>query len=177
MNTFKKRCRFRRAKTVKVVPYPNPMLKMQSEDVDPKNESDFKKLIDDMAKTMYKEEGVGLAAIQVGIAKNFFVYDDSAEQNNPRVLCNPVILSHSEETEESDEGCLSFPGIFFPVERPVAVVVEGLDEEGEPLHLEVEGFTARLLQHEMDHLKGIVILDRATPHVRKQVIREHYMGK
>ena len=162
---------------MKVVPFPNPMLKMQSEDVNPAKEPNFLKLIDDMAQTMYKEEGVGLAAIQVGIAQNFFVYDDSEEQNNPRVLCNPVILSQSEETEEAEEGCLSFPGIYFPVVRPSSVVVEGLDEYGKPLHIEASGFTARLLQHEMDHLKGIVILDRATPQVRKQVMREHYMGK
>ena len=177
MSNFKKYSRFRRPKKLKVVPFPNPMLKMQSEDVDPKNEPDFLKLIDDMAETMYKEEGVGLAAIQVGVAKNFFVYDDSDEQNNPRVLCNPVILSQSDVMVESEEGCLSFPGIYFPVSRPETVVVEGLDAQGEPLHIEAEGFLARLLQHEMDHLKGIVILDRATPAVRKRVMREHYMGK
>ena len=162
---------------MKVVPYPNPMLKMKSEDVIPQNEPDFTKLIDDMAQTMYKEEGVGLAAIQVGIAKNFFVYDDSEEQNNPRVLCNPVIVSHSEEMVEAEEGCLSFPGIYFPVVRPESAVFEGLDENGEPLHIEADGFLARLLQHETDHLNGIVILDRATPAVRKQIIREYFMGK
>lgn len=162
---------------MKVVSFPNPVLKMKSEDVDPRSEPNFSALIDDMAKTMYEEEGVGLAAIQVGIPQNFFVYDDSEEQNNPRVLCNPVILSTSDTIVEGEEGCLSFPGIFFPVNRPDAVVVEGLDENGEPLHIEAEGFLARLLQHEIDHLRGVVILDRATPEVRKQVLREHYMGK
>ena len=162
---------------MKVVPFPNPMLKMQSEDVDPKNEPDFLKLIDDMVKTMYQEEGVGLAAIQVGIPKNFFVYDDSEEQNNPRVLCNPVVVSQSDVMVESEEGCLSFPGIYFPVFRPESAVIEGLDEKGEPLHFEAEGFLARLLQHEIDHLNGVVILDRATPAVRKQIMREYYMGK
>lgn len=162
---------------MKVVPYPNPMLKSKSVDIDPKTEPHFLKTVDDMVATMYAEEGVGLAAIQVGIPQNFFVYDDSEEQNNPRVLVNPVILSYSDEMEEGDEGCLSFPGIYFPVNRPRAVVVEGLDEYGEPLHIEAEGFLARLLQHEIDHLRGVVILDRATPEVRKQVIREHYLGK
>jgi len=176
MKRFKKNHPFRKARKLKVIPYPNPLLKTVSNDVDPINEPDFKKLIDDMVSTMYKEEGVGLAAIQVGVAKSFFVYDDTQEQNSPKVLCNPVILSASETMVELDEGCLSFPDIYFPVSRPESVVVEGLDAHGNLVHIDADEFTARVIQHEMDHLKGILIIDRATPKVRRQVMREHYMS-
>lgn len=176
MTHKKKFSRFRRSRALNVVPYPNPLLKSVCPDIDPTQEPGLHALIDDMIKTMYKEDGVGLAAIQVGVAQNFFVYDDTQEGDNPRVLINPRIISYSDTLVTMDEGCLSFPGIYIPIERPDAVVVEACDIEGNALHLEADEFTARLFQHEIDHLQGKVMLDRATPKVRREVMREHYMG-
>lgn len=129
-----------------------------------------------MIETMRNEEGVGLAAIQVGIPKSFFVYDDSPDQDNARVICNPVIIEESETLAESEEGCLSFPGLYFPVTRPETVVVDGLDAEGNMIRIEGDEFLSRIMQHEIDHLHGRVILDRATPEVRREVLRKFYEG-
>lgn len=161
---------------MQVISFPNPILKTRCKEIDPTTEPRFKETVAEMIDLMRKEEGVGLAAIQVGIAQKFFIYDDSEKQDDPRVLVNPVIVSSSDETAVSDEGCLSFPGVYFEVERPEAVVVEGLDEHGNKVRLEADELLARILQHEIDHLNGVVILDRATPEVRREVIREHYRG-
>lgn len=129
-----------------------------------------------MIETMRAEEGVGLAAIQVGMPRAFFVYDDSPDQDDARVICNPVIIEQSDNFAESEEGCLSFPGLYFPVSRPELVVVEGIDAAGKPVRIEGDEFLSRIMQHEIDHLHGRVILDRATPEVRREVLSKFYAG-
>ena len=159
-----------------IIHYPNPMLKSLSADVDPATDASLPKLIADMVETMRTEEGVGLAAIQVGVPKKVLVYDPSPNQDEAHALINPIIVSHATETEEGEEGCLSFPGIYFPVDRYTSVVVEALAPNGEPVRIEADGWPAVILQHEIDHLNGVVILDRATPEVRQRVMRE-FMGR
>lgn len=161
---------------MKVVEFPNPLLKLKSEIIDPTAEPNFAQHVAAMVETMRAEEGVGLAAIQVGMPKCFFIYDDSPEQDNARVICNPVIVEKSDTFVESEEGCLSFPGLYFPVSRPETVIVEGIDAQGKPVRIEGDEFLSRIMQHEIDHLHGMVILDRATPEVRREVLRKFYAG-
>ncbi|HTX69905.1 MAG TPA: peptide deformylase [Thermoleophilia bacterium] len=121
-----------------------------------------------MIRTMHDAPGVGLAAPQLGVLQRLLVYDVDDE---PHVLANPVLDGFSEETEESDEGCLSVPGVTMPVERPVSVHVRGQDEYGEPVDFRAEGFEARVIQHEADHLDGVLIVDRTTRSARAAALR------
>lgn len=156
---------------MQVISFPNPILKTKSEDIDPKTYPNFKEIISEMIELMRAENGVGLAAIQVGKPLNFFVYDDSEDGDNPRVLVNPQITATTKECEIAEEGCLSFPETYFEVERPAGVRVRGLDENGKEVEIEAVGFLARIFQHEIDHLRGVVILDRATPEIKREVLR------
>lgn len=115
-------------------------------------------LLDDMAETMYEGKGVGLAAPQIGIAKRLIVLDPG--ENRLLKMINPRLLEGEGELVEV-EGCLSVPGIYGEVPRAARVLVEALDPAGKVLRLEAEGFLARILQHEIDHLDGILFLDRA----------------
>jgi len=128
------------------------------------------RLVRSMAKTMYDAPGVGLAATQVGVQKRVIVFD---LEDGLVALCNPLIVETSEETDVDDEGCLSLPGITVPVERAVSCVCEALDVKGAPVRLEAEGFFARVLQHETDHLDGLLIIDRATPDERRAAMRRY----
>jgi peptide deformylase len=128
-------------------------------------------LVKDMAKAMYDAPGVGLAATQVGVLKRVLIYD---LDDDLVVVCNPSIVSRSDEVELDDEGCLSLPGITVPVERACAVVCVGVDVEGEPVRIEGGGLLARVLQHETDHLDGVLIIDRATPEDRKDALRRYH---
>jgi len=111
---------------------------------------------------------VGLAAPQVGVLQRLLVYDID---DDPRVLVNPVLDEYSGETEESDEGCLSVPGVTMPVERSLSLRVRGRDEYGEPVDFRAEGFEARVIQHENDHLDGVLIVDRTTRSARAAALR------
>jgi peptide deformylase len=128
----------------------------------------LRKLAKRMIRTMHDAPGVGLAAPQVGVLQRLLVYD---VDDDPRVLVNPVLDEFSEETEQSDEGCLSVPGVTMPVERPVGVRVRGQDEYGEPVDFRAEGFEARVIQHENDHLDGVLIVDRTTRSARAAALR------
>jgi len=121
---------------------------------------------------MYEAPGIGLAAPQVGVLKRVIVYD-LGDDGNPVALCNPVIVSSGDELELDEEGCLSLPGITVEVERPTTVVCEALSLKGTPVSIEAEGLHARLLQHEIDHLDGVLIIDRATPEERKDALRRY----
>lgn len=153
-----------------VLVHPNAALKQVAVEVDPVAEKDLPRLVSTMARLMYEASGLGLAATQIGVLKRVVVYDVSSEGNEPTVLCNPVIVDRSAETAVEDEGCLSLPGIGVAVERSVRVTCEGLDLRGEKVHLEVDGLYARMLQHETDHLDGILIIDRATPEERRAAL-------
>jgi peptide deformylase len=128
----------------------------------------LRKLARRMIRTMQDAPGVGLAAPQVGVLQRLLVYD---VDEDPRVLVNPVLDELSEETEELDEGCLSVPGVTMPVERPVSIRVRGQDEHGEPVDFRAEGFEARVIQHETDHLDGVLIVDRTTRSARAAALR------
>jgi peptide deformylase len=127
------------------------------------------RLTEEMLLTMREREGVGLAANQVGRLRRVLV---AGIEEDEYVLINPVIEARSEETEILPEGCLSIPGIQVDVERPVAVTVSGRDAAGEELRLEAEGLLARVFQHEIDHLDGVLILDRTDRESRKAALRE-----
>ncbi len=115
--------------------------------------------------------GVGLAATQVGVLHRLLVYRTDSEASLV-ALANPVIEWASEETEAADEGCLSLPGVHLEVTRPARVRVSAQDPAGEPVEIEAEGLEARVIQHEVDHLDGILILDRVSKEQRKQAMRE-----
>lgn len=151
------------------------------------NTVEIQQLIEDMFDTMYNAEGVGLAAPQVGKKLSLFVADGDiyAEKEGepaygPLVLINPSIVFESSETTDIDEGCLSIPGIWGPVTRPERITVEYLDRDFNQQKLEVGGRMARIIQHEMDHLKGILFLDHLSVFKRKLMaskLRELAEGK
>jgi len=122
-----------------------------------------------MIAIMRDAPGVGLAATQLGVVQRVIVYEVDDE---PVTLVNPKIVSSSRELETADEGCLSLPGVSVPVERPAAVRVRGRDLRGRRLEYEAEGLEARVIQHETDHLNGVLILERTTREERARVLRE-----
>src|SRR5687768_11234466 len=127
-------------------------------------------LIADMFDTMYAEDGVGLAAPQVGVGQRVIVVDPREENIAPFALVNPRIVEIGDAVDRAEEGCLSIPGLKEIVERPATVVVEGLDRAGEPVRMAAEGLLARILQHEVDHLDGILFIDRVSPLKRKLLL-------
>jgi peptide deformylase len=118
---------------------------------------------------MYTEEGIGLAAPQVGVSRRLFVMDIREETAEPRAVVNPQIVERS-GSERGDEGCLSLPGLFGTVERSANVVMEGLDLDGRPLRIEASALLARCIQHEIDHLDGVLFIDHLSPIKRKLLL-------
>ena len=146
----------------------DPVLKSRATPVDKFDES-LEHLAEDMLETMREHEGVGLAANQVGRLKRILV---AALEDREYVIVNPEINVSGDEREKDMEGCLSIPEIQVEVERPVSVTVSGQDQLGSPVRLDAEGLLARILQHEMDHLNGVLILDRTDRESRKAAMRE-----
>ncbi len=143
----------------------HPIMKKSTEDIQ-EIDGDLQKLVDDMFETMYSADGIGLAANQVGISKSLVVIDSSAatKKNDPKyVLINPQILESSDETNEYQEGCLSVPKFFEDVIRPKKVKVRYWDLKGKEFNIEVDDTLARVMQHEIDHLNGILFYERLTP--------------
>jgi peptide deformylase len=134
--------------------------------------AELRALIDDMFDTMYAEEGVGLAAPQVGVASRVIVIDPREPDVTPFALINPVIHSHGDVLARDEEGCLSMPGLRELVDRPASVSVAGLDRNGEPIRIEAEGLLARILQHEIDHLDGVLFIDRVSPIKRRLLLQK-----
>ena len=155
-----------------VLSHPNVALKQKAEAVDPASEKGLMELCRTMAKTMYDAPGIGLAAPQIGVLKRVIVYDLEGE-GRIVALCNPEIVEMGDEVELDDEGCLSLPGISVPVERALMVVCEAQTLKGTAVRIEADGFHARVLQHEIDHLDGLLILDRATPEERKAALQRY----
>ena len=143
---------------VPIIKYPNPVLRKKAEPVE-KIDGDILKIIDDMVDAMYGDDGAGLAAPQIGISKRIIVLDAGY---GLRYIVNPEIVKKSDDLESMDEGCLSVPGIRVDIRRPVLVVVRGLDENGQEVEISADGLLARVLQHEIDHLNGILIIDYAS---------------
>ena len=155
---------------MEILTHPSPALRQDALDVDPRTDGQLKRLVELMARTMYDAPGVGLAATQVGVLKRVIVFDVDEELV---AMCNPVITEHSHETEVEEEGCLSLPGISVPIERPVSISCEGVDLDGNPIRIEGEDLLARVLQHEIDHLDGVLIIDRATPEEKKEALKRY----
>lgn len=155
-----------------IVKFGDPVLEMPG---DPVTEFDdrLKKLVADMFETMYAAPGVGLAAPQVGISRRLFVMDCSGGTDPAQrlALINPVVL-RVEGDQTGEEGCLSFPGIFFPVKRSLRAVVQAQDVEGNDFEIDGLELTARCMLHETDHCDGIVFLDHTTPLKREMVKRK-----
>lgn len=141
--------------------YGDPVLKTRAREIQIVTDA-VRRLAADMLETMQVEGGVGLAANQVGSTERVFVAEQASQVGPPRryVILNPVITGRGEETETAEEGCLSFPGLFGPVERHREVTVEGLDLDGRPIRLQTSGLLARAVQHELDHLDGILFVER-----------------
>ena len=154
----------------------DPVLRQKAEPVSAIT-ADMRKLIGDMFDTMYAEEGVGLAAPQVGISERIIVVDPHDDETEPFALINPEILDAGAETEKNEEGCLSIPGIRDLVERSVSVRVRGLTETGEVLELEADGLLSRILQHEIDHLNGVLFIDHISLLKRNMIMRKLQKAK
>src|SRR5579862_2611252 len=152
---------------------PDPRLKAVSTDVE-KVDAEIRKLADDMADSMYAAEGIGLAAIQIGVAKRVLVIDlDQKEgKKNPVAYINPKITWASEEMAVFEEGCLSVPEIWDDVERPARIKCEYLDRDGNKQLLETDGLLATCLQHEMDHLNGVLFIDHLSRLKRSMAIKK-----
>ncbi|MDQ4105555.1 MAG: peptide deformylase [Actinomycetota bacterium] len=154
--------------TLEIRTFGDPVLKSRAAPVETFDEP-LARLAEDMLETMRAHEGVGLAANQVGRLKRILV---AALEDEEFVIVNPVIEDKSEELEKDAEGCLSIPEIQVEVERPVAVTVSGQDLAGDPVRVEARDLLARILQHEIDHLDGVLILDRTDREARKAAMRE-----
>ena len=146
----------------------DPVLTSRATPVKDFDES-LERLAEDMVRIMREHEGVGLAANQIGRLKRIFV---AAYEDEEYAIVNPVIEIRSETTEKDIEGCLSIPGTRVEVERPLAVTLTGQDPSGAPVRVEAEGLLARIFQHEVDHLDGVLILDRTDRESRKEAMRE-----
>ena len=157
-----------------IIEIPDPRLRQISEPVET-FDAELQTLIDDMFETMYDAPGIGLAAIQVGVPKRLLVIDLQEEGEgvkNPRVFINPVFSEQSEEMSVYSEGCLSIPDQFADVERPARIRATWLDREGKPHDEVIEGLLATCLQHEVDHLEGIVFTDHLSRLKRDMVLKK-----
>lgn len=160
----------REAAMAKIVRMGDPVLRTVARPVDG-FDGELREEISWMGQLMHDALGVGLAAPQVGISHRLFVY--RVEPDSPIVaVINPELEWTGDDTELGEEGCLSIPGIQVDVERPVHVRVGGLDANGDVVHIEAEGLEARVIQHEMDHLDGVLILDRTSKDERKAAMRK-----
>ena len=157
----------------KILTEPDPFLRQKSENVEEVND-DIRTLMDDMLDTMYDAPGIGLAAIQIGIPKRVIVIDLSKneEEKTPMYFVNPEILNKSKEDASYEEGCLSVPGQFAEISRPDKCKVKFLDYNGEEQILEAEGLLATCIQHEMDHLEGILFIDYLSKLKKNMIIKK-----
>ena len=171
--------------TLPIVIEPDQRLHQKSEPV-AKVDDDIRKLMDDMAETMYECHGIGLAAVQVGVHKRVLVmdleygssrYDEQGNENanakpNPIYMANPEVIEESDEKNVYEEGCLSFPGQYAKVTRPKAVKVKYLDYNGKEQVIDCDELLATCVQHEIDHLDGIVFVDHLSKLKREMILRK-----
>jgi peptide deformylase len=155
----------RRVALAQIRQYPDPALRMRANEVEDFDE-DLARLVERMTALMRDANGVGLAATQVGVLRRLFVYQ-AAEDEEPAAIANPQIDVRGEERATDDEGCLSIQGVHVPVERACAITLIGKDVAGGDYRRELEGPGARVAQHELDHLDGVLMLDRTTVAARK----------
>ena len=157
----------------KIIIEPDPILRKKCEPLE-KMDANTKKLMDDMLETMYQAPGIGLAAVQIGILKRLVVIDISKdeEKKNPIFLINPEIINLSEETSVYEEGCLSLPGQFAEVERPAECTLKYIDYFGKEKELKADGLLSTCIQHEVDHLNGILFIDYLSKLKKDMIIRK-----
>ena len=157
-----------------ILTVPHPLLKKVSEPVETVDD-ELRALMDDMLETMYDAPGIGLAAVQIGVPKRVIVMDISRGEDDarePRYFVNPEITWASEETQPYEEGCLSVPDIYDQIERPARVKLRYLNYQGEPVEEEAEGIFAVCIQHEMDHLEGVLFIDHLSRLKRERAVQK-----
>ena len=157
----------------KIITEPNKILRQKSISIEKFGEEE-QKLMDDMLETMYHSNGIGLAAIQIGVPKRIIVMDISKdkEKKSPMYFVNPVIMNRNSEKSTYEEGCLSVPNFFADVDRPKKCDVEYLDYNGEKKILNAEGLLATCIQHEMDHLEGILFIDYLSKLKKSMIVKK-----
>ena len=157
----------------KIVIEPDPILREKSESLE-KVDDEIRKLLDDMLETMYAAPGIGLAAVQVGILKRIIVIDISKdkEKKTPLFLINPEIISRSKKTSVYEEGCLSLPGHFAEIERPAECQVKFIDYDGKEKELVADGLLATCIQHEVDHLNGVLFIDYLSKLKKDMIVKK-----
>jgi peptide deformylase len=148
--------------------YPDPVLRMRAREVE-EFDGDLEGLAERLKHLLREANGLGLAATQVGVLRRVFAFLPDPE-GEPVVIVNPTFTATSEERESDTEGCLSLQGVVIPVERYVSLTVEGKDPDGNDVRLELEALPARIAQHELDHLDGVLILDRTTAEARREAL-------
>jgi peptide deformylase len=157
----------RRLALAQIRQYPDPALRLSANEI-VDFDDDLRRLADRMVDLMHDAQGVGLAATQVGILRRLFVFQP--DDDGARAVVNPRIVERGDETASEEEGCLSLQGVRVPVERVTSLVLEGKDPTGEDVRWELEGLGARVVQHEVDHLDGVLIIDRTDDASRKQAL-------
>jgi peptide deformylase len=158
----------RRLALAQIRQYPDAALRLRAHEVAEFDDA-LARLARRMAELMVDARGVGLAATQVGVLQRLFVFQREEDEEATAVV-NPRLTERSSETDVLDEGCLSLQGVHVPVERSVLVELEGQDVEGRPLRLELERVDARVVQHELDHLDGVLMLERTDPQSRREAL-------
>jgi peptide deformylase len=157
----------RRLALAQIRQYPDAALRMQARPVE-RFDDELRSLVERMKLLMVDAHGIGLAATQVGVLRRVFVFQ--LDEDDVRAIVNPEIVERGEETEVADEGCLSIQGVTVPVERSLHVVIAGKDENGDDVRYELDDYEARCVQHETDHLDGVLMLDRTTPEARREAL-------
>ena len=157
----------------KIVIEPDPILRKESEPVE-KVDDQLRRLLDDMLETMYAAPGIGLAAVQVGILKRLIVIDISKdkEKKDPLFLINPKIISKSKQTSIYEEGCLSLPGHFAEIERPAECQINFIDYNGKKKEIKANGLLSTCIQHEVDHLNGVLFIDYLSKLKKDMIIKK-----
>ena len=157
----------------KIVIEPDPILRKKSENLE-KVDNELRLLLDDMLETMYAAPGIGLAAVQVGILKRLIVIDISKdkEKKNPIFLINPEIIFKSKKTSIYEEGCLSLPGHFAEIERPAECQIKFIDYTGKEKELNATGLLATCIQHEVDHLDGVLFIDYLSKLKKDMIVKK-----
>ena len=158
----------RRLALAQIRQYPDAALKMAARPVE-EFDDDLRRLVERMKQLMLDANGIGLAATQVGVLRRMFVFQ-LADDDEVTTIVNPEITKRSRSTEVADEGCLSLQGVLVPVERASEVTIEGQDLSGAPFKLELEEMDARVVQHELDHLDGVLMLERTDDESRKDAL-------
>jgi peptide deformylase len=157
----------------KIIIEPDPVLRKKSLPLE-KVDNELRALLDDMLETMYAAPGIGLAAVQVGILKRLIVIDISKdkEKTNPLFLINPEIISRSKNTSVYEEGCLSLPGHFAEIERPAECLIKFINYEGKEKELKANGLLATCIQHEVDHLNGVLFIDYLSKLKKNMIVKK-----